>query len=80
VMVICLEVVTVGVELDKEAVRKDSHARDDAKNSVSDGLLDQEAVGNVGSIGEIELKIRWVDESNLCSSNLRFILAYNTSA
>jgi hypothetical protein len=76
---VCLKVVIVGVEFDKEAVGKDSHARDDAKDGVTDGFLDQEAVGNIGSIGEVKLETRFVDEGNLCSPDLCFILVCGTS-
>ena len=75
-MLICLEPVVVGIEFDKEAVGKDSHARDDTKDGVSYGLFNQEAVCDVGGIGKVELESWWVDKGNLRSPDLRFILVF----
>ena len=65
-----LEVVVIGVELDEEAIWEDCHAADDAENDVADCLLDEEGVGDVGGISEVELEIWRVDERDLGGTDL----------
>jgi hypothetical protein len=74
VRLVCLEVIVVVVKFDKEAVGENGHARDNAKDCVSDGLLDQKTVGDVGSIREVKLEAWRVDERDLCGSNLYLVL------
>jgi hypothetical protein len=65
-----LEVVVVGVQINQEAIRQDGHGGDDVENYLADSLVNQEAVGNIGCISEVELQMRWVDEGYLRSANL----------
>lgn len=70
VVLVGLEVVVGGVELDEEAVWQDGHARDDVENDLANGLVNNGKVGNVGSVSKVEFKSWRVDECDLGGSNL----------
>lgn len=73
---VCLEPVIVGIQLDEVTVGQDGQGRDNVEDDLADRLLDQEAVSNIGGVGEVELQSRWVDEGDLCCSDLMLELVW----